>query len=129
MDTGIYTLKQIKDADFNAAYRYVLRKHGRRARFMERKAIVIEALDMPAPRFYITVHEAARTINKMMKGQLPVHKSRLRRKMYFDMFNVFLQWRIENPEAKTVEGIDYVINSQAPGFYMTPEYAMQIKIK
>ncbi|MFC4676168.1 hypothetical protein [Dysgonomonas termitidis] len=96
---------------------------------MKRIDIVNEAVNMPAPRYYITEHEAGRMINKMMKGYIPQHKRMERRKMYFDMFNAFLEWRINNPDSKISEGINYVIYNEAPGFYITAQYASQIKIR
>lgn len=56
-----------RDRDFFKAYCDVLKKHGEYAKVITKTQLLKEAIEMPAPQFYVGEQNAKRIVNKMIK--------------------------------------------------------------
>lgn len=87
-----------------------------------------EAVDAPAPRFWVSEARAMRIISMMMKGEdilESMHEQK--RKMYEEIYRRVSIMREENPDLSLGDAVFEVVNSEAPSSYMTWQYAQKLK--
>lgn len=58
-----------RDKSLLEAYNAVLKKHGSIARLLPKQVLYEEAVNMPAPRFYISPEHGGRIISNQLKGK------------------------------------------------------------
>ena len=86
-----------------------------------------EAVDSPAPRFWVSEARALRVISMMMKGEDPTAGMRPeKQKMFKEIFRRVSKIKKENPDLPLGDIVFEVVNSEAPQSYLDYRYAARI---
>ena len=86
-----------------------------------------DAVDAPAPRFWVGEARAARIISRMCKGEDPtVDMLPEKAEMYREIFRRVSALRLEEPEASLGDLVFRVVNSEAPRSYLSISRAKNI---
>lgn len=86
-----------------------------------------EAVDSPAPRFWVGEVRAARIIGRMKKGEDPtVDMTPEKREMYREIFRRYEILQAEHPDWPVGDVVFTVVNSEAPRSYLSPIRAQQL---
>ena len=109
--------KEQRDRDFLASYDSVIKKYGKKAPFLKRDELLLEAITCPAKRFYVSEEQSFRIITKMLKGQSIGIRNPLKLQMYKEIF-LRVKQELEGSSLPIVEIIENVINQSAPRFYI-----------
>ncbi len=75
-------------------------------------------INSPAPRFYISVQQAAKHIHNKQKGIKPSANKRTKQ-MADDLYCLYLEKRKQHPYEKSIRTIERVVHSSAPQFYIS----------
>lgn len=79
-----------------------------------------EAVESPAPRFWVSESRAAVVISMMMRGLDPLKGMREEKKeMYEEIYRRFLKLREREPGAPAGDLVFRIINGDTPKFYIT----------
>lgn len=84
------------------------------------------AVSSRAPRFYCSLEEAHRNCSKILRGLPLARKSGLNEKMYREIACRVEAYRGQTGKRCLRAALLEIIYSEAPEFYITPEYAQQI---
>lgn len=112
--------KNERDADFLAAYKKIIIRHGKNARYIKKETLLSETIHHPAQRFYVSYEQAQRIITRLWKGQKVTFRNKLKEKMYIDLLE---KTRQQHPGLPLKEKIANAIYTTAPRFYITLESA------
>ena len=83
-----------------------------------------DAINMPAPRFWVSEARATRIIRMMMKGEdvlSGMHTKK--REMYMEIYRRVKAMKVRNPDMALGDIVFEVVNSEAPESYLTIGYA------
>ena len=99
----------------------------RQSRISARKAFQ-EAVDAPAPRFWVSEARAMRVITCLMKGESEIldgmHPKK--REMYGEIFRRVKRMKAENPVVPLGDIVFEVVNNTAPESYLSADYVSRI---
>lgn len=87
----------------------------------------MDAVDAPAPRFWVSEVRAMRVISMMMKSKdilEGMHSQK--RKMYLEIYERVMEMKRLNPNTPLGDIVFEVVNSPAPSSYITWQYAKKI---
>lgn len=107
--------KERRDKDLYALYKRIVFD----AEELSCKDIVEEIYNSPAPRFYVCVKTAVEAVQAILKGGRISRMLPERQRMYAEIFRRFLDRHEVFPEHSVEEVVSFVIQQQAPSFYMT----------
>ena len=86
-----------------------------------------DAVESPAPRFWVGEARAARIISMMRKGEDPTEGMiPEKREMYREIYRRFLLLQQQHPDWPIGDLVFTVVNSPAPRSYLSPIRARQI---
>ena len=87
-----------------------------------------DAVEAPAPRFWVSEVRAMRIISFLMKGNEEILESMHRKKkeMYLEIFRRVKSIRESDPEISLGDAVFQVVNSTAPESYITPGWCAKI---
>jgi len=108
-----------RNQDFMESYNRVLKGYGKKAPFIKKNRLIIEALQQPAKRFYVTHDQCVIIIRQMIKGESTYIKSSLKLEMYNEILIRVKRELSIRPTRGLYGAIDYVLSKPAPKFYMT----------
>lgn len=86
-----------------------------------------DAVDAPAPRFWVSEARATRIISMMLKGKDVIsgmHSEK--RKMYIEIFNRVIAIKESEPQKPLGDIVFEVVNNPAPCSYLTWQYARDL---
>ncbi len=119
--------KEERDRDLYAAYTRALTSQDKRRGQVSRGALIRQAINSVAPRFYITYEEARRNVKRVMSGRQPRCASPLRIAMYNDLSNLVASYLRRHPSLDFNRALAAVLGEkQAPRFYITERSALLI---
>lgn len=86
-----------------------------------------EAVDAPAPRFWVSEARAMRVVSLLIKG-IDATEGMLpeKREMFLEIFRRVKEIKNRNPFMPLGDIVFEVVNSPAPRSYITPAYAAKI---
>lgn len=86
-----------------------------------------DAVDAPAPRFWVSEARAVRIITRMIKG-IDLTEGMLpeKRKMYMEIYRRTMEFKRLHPEVSLGDIIFEIINNEAPSSYMSVRQAQRI---
>lgn len=113
--------KNERDNDFLQAYKKIIVRHGKNAPYIKKETLILETINHPAKRFYVSYEQAQRIITRLWKGQKVNFKNKLKQKMYTDILNRIKEQ--QNTGTPLNELIAKTIYAPAPRFYITQESA------
>ncbi|MCH5234907.1 MAG: hypothetical protein J1E16_06405 [Muribaculaceae bacterium] len=86
-----------------------------------------DAVAAPAPRFWVSEARATRIVSMIMKGEKVLDGMHLqKRKMYLEIYERVKAKKEANPELPLGDIVFDVVNSPAPSFYITIDYARKL---
>lgn len=86
-----------------------------------------DAVEAPAPRFWVGEARAARIIAMMKKGMDPTQgMTPEKREMYREIFRRYEILQAKHPECSVGDLVFTVVNSEAPRSYLSPVRARQL---
>lgn len=103
------------------------RKSLARQSIISLKRAFSDAVETPAPRFWVSEARAMRVITMMMKNQdilEGMHSEK--RQMYLEIYKRVMAIKKESPETSLGDIVFEVVNSPAPRFYLTWHSAKQL---
>lgn len=107
-----------RDKDLLNAYDEVLKKFGESAPYKSRQEIFDEVANSEAKQFYVSPEEAIKIISRINKGRDCGIKNIDRRKMYYDIYELFVSLKQQHPCISMRDAIYKIIYSAAPCFYL-----------
>ena len=86
-----------------------------------------DAVDAPAPRFWVSEARAVRVFTRMIKG-IDLTEGMLpeKRKMYMEIYRRTMEFKRLHPDVSLGDIIFEIINSEAPSSYMSVRLAQRI---
>lgn len=86
-----------------------------------------DAVDAPAPRFWVSEARAVRVITRMIKG-IDLTEGMLpeKRKMYMEIYRRTMEFKRLHPDVSLGDIIFEIINNEAPSSYMSVRQAQRI---
>lgn len=87
-----------------------------------------DAVNAPAPRFWVSEVRATRVIRQMLNGDAEILEgmNTEKREMYLEIFKRVSEIRKTNPRLPLGDIVFEVVNSPAPRFYLSPFTAVRI---
>lgn len=107
-----------RDNNLLDAYDKALKKFGDSAKYKSRQEIFEEVVNSEAKQFYVSPESAMKIISKIDRGKGCNIKNPDKRKMYYDIYEIFISFRKEHPCASMKDAIYNIIYSKAPCFYL-----------
>lgn len=90
------------------------------------RELMVEVVNSPARRFWVSEERAAIVISAMMRGNKLSKMNRMKREMFTEIYNRVVGMRKENPSLSISEATFIIIRQEAPKFYLTPGSAKVI---
>lgn len=88
---------------------------------IDRKQIFGETAMTPAPRFWVSENRAAYIVGQYILGNNPLEKMYPeKRRMYEEILRRFFILRADRPLAPMLELVAEIVNSPAPGSFISP---------
>jgi len=89
--------------------------------------IFAHVTETPAPRFYVDVYFTAVQLKRISRGQKPKLYSPRKRKMYYDIYDLYCK-KVGNNLKSHIEFsiLEQVISSPAPQYYISPNTVKQL---
>lgn len=87
-----------------------------------------DAVNAPAPRFWVSEIRALRIVKAILNGDLEILDSMRaeKQRMYLEIARRVKDMKASNPEMNLGDIVFTVVNSPAPSFYMTADYARKL---
>ena len=111
-----------RDKDFMEAYDRLLKSYGKQATMIKKEVLIMETINSPAKRFYVSEEQALKMIRKAL-----IHKKKLssflridlKIEMYEEIINRIKKILPNKPTTKDYEDAIFdVVNNPAPRFYI-----------
>ena len=84
--------------------------------------VLRRVVDRPARRFWVSEERALRVVSLMERTHMPPPCKGLRREMYEEIWRRCVSLLEEHPDWSLCRRVYYVVNREAPKFYMTVNY-------
>lgn len=86
-----------------------------------------EAIDTPAPRFWVSEARAAAVVKMMMRGEDPTENMLPeKRKMFLEIFQRVSDLLEKEPDTPVGDAVFRVVNGDAPNYYMSIKHAQRL---
>ncbi len=117
------TLHQERNASFVRTAMNILADHMARHERITRKELILKAIAMRPPYYYVDADRAADVLNYLRCHKWPEHPS-LRQQMWMEFYNQVKE-EMEGPRhLKLTKAVSFVLNFRRPSrYYITPEQA------